>query len=176
MSGWWIQSVLIALPSHPPAHFTHFCLPRHTARHGVRPKVKDVHHSLSALHTHTRIARCANIVWTPPNHAGSLLQCCWEYDTPKPLNNTKITLFLAEMAVCIDICSTSPPHLVVERLSLASRCSCSRIRLCGVTTVIQYLTLIIVKCALAGRTGQWYLHSVFSKPINEQSGVYWAFH
>lgn len=54
----------------PPAHFTHFCLPRHSARRSVRPKVKDVHHSFCTAafraHSHKERALCQRaVVWTP---------------------------------------------------------------------------------------------------------------
>lgn len=125
----------------PPARFTHFCLPCHSARHSVRLKEKDVHHSFctAAFRAHSQgwhSVPTRPFLDSQQHHTGSHLQCCWEYVASKSLNNTNITLFLIKLAVCIDICcyhSTSLPQLAVEKISLASVCFSSCMSLFSVT-------------------------------------------
>lgn len=56
---------LLSVALAPPAHFTHLRLPRHSARHGVRPKVKGVHHPFLAVAFRGTLAQGSHRANTP---------------------------------------------------------------------------------------------------------------
>lgn len=151
MSRWWVQSVFFALPSCPQliSHISVFLATLPGAVLDQKWKTSIILSALQLLgHAHTRSARCANapLFGLPVPCWITLAVLLWTCHT-KVFEQHKNHFFLIKLAVCIHIGC-------YHWTSLSHQFG---------FPVLMFMYVAVIP-------------ALFSKPRNEQSGLYWPFY